>query len=41
MRPILVYVPALPAFLILISVGALLSAIGLLPRFRKTQAFSY
>src|ERR1051325_6892707 len=41
MRPILVFVPARPAFLILAVVGAVLTVVGLLPRFRRSQAFSY
>ncbi|HJZ86256.1 MAG TPA: prolipoprotein diacylglyceryl transferase [Polyangia bacterium] len=41
MRPILVFVPAKPAFVILALAGAVLTALGLVPRFRKSQAFSY
>src|SRR5437773_1149326 len=42
MRPIVVFVPAKPAFIILLILGALLTLVGLaVPRLRKSQAFSY
>jgi phosphatidylglycerol:prolipoprotein diacylglycerol transferase len=41
MRPIVVFVPARPAFMVLLAVGAVLTVLGLLPRLRKSQAFSY
>src|SRR5215813_3450745 len=41
MRPILVCVPAKPAFVILALAGAVLTALGLVPRFRKSQAVLY
>jgi phosphatidylglycerol:prolipoprotein diacylglycerol transferase len=41
MRPILFFLPAKPIFLIALAIGAVLTAVGLLPRFRKSQAFSY
>ena len=41
MRPIIVFVPSKPAFVVLLVVGAALTAFGLLPSKRKTQAFSY
>src|SRR5262249_23106757 len=41
MRPILLFVPSKPALVILLVIGAVLTAIGLTPKFRKSQAFSY
>ena len=41
MRPILLFVPSKPALVVLLVIGAALTAIGLTPRFRKSQAFSY
>src|SRR5262245_31408052 len=40
MRPILVFVPSKPAFVILLAVGAVLTAVGLVPRFRRSQLLS-
>src|SRR5437016_171221 len=41
MRPILLFIPSKPLLIIVLALGAVLTAVGLLPRFRKSQAFSY
>jgi phosphatidylglycerol:prolipoprotein diacylglycerol transferase len=41
MRPILIYIPAKPLFIALACLGAVMTPVGLIPKLRKTQIFSY
>src|SRR5438132_10706590 len=41
MRPVLIFLPAKPVFILLVLIGFVLTPLGLVPKLRKSQAFSY